>query len=143
MTQSFSDKGRLHEAEKALCWLRGWVTPEHVKSEFCDLCQSIERPVSVTTINSIILETNAAKEQPPKKSWHSYLERTFYLPFALVTWAFFINAFGGIMTLQVFAVVILDELKTPIDKWEFFFFKFMHDTFLFMSEIKLSLLFQY
>lgn len=45
-----------------------------------------------------------------------YLQKTFYRPFALVTWAFFINAFGGIMVLQVFAVVILEELGTPINK---------------------------
>ncbi|XP_001599893.2 facilitated trehalose transporter Tret1 isoform X2 [Nasonia vitripennis] len=113
-----ADKGRFNEAEKALCWLRGWVSPDHVKDEFRDLREAFQKPVNVTTINSIILEANSPAKQPPKKSWQSYLERTFYLPFALVTLAFFINAFGGIMVLQVYAVIILDELKTPIDKYK-------------------------
>ncbi|OXU23108.1 hypothetical protein TSAR_008500 [Trichomalopsis sarcophagae] len=113
-----ADKGRFNEAEKALCWLRGWVSPDHVKDEFRDLREAFQKPVNVTTINSIILEANSPAKHPPKKSWQSYLERTFYLPFALVTLAFFINAFGGIMVLQVYAVIILDELKTPIDKYK-------------------------
>ncbi|XP_014205686.1 facilitated trehalose transporter Tret1-like [Copidosoma floridanum] len=113
-----ADKGRLLEAERALCWLRGWVTPEHVRKEFRDLCETFNRPVTVTTINSIVRESHSLPKQPPKKSWHAYTERTFYMPFALVAWAFFINAFGGIMVLQVFAVVILDELNTPIDKYK-------------------------
>ena len=30
-------RGRYHDAEKALCWLRGWVSPEVVKDEFNQL----------------------------------------------------------------------------------------------------------
>jgi hypothetical protein len=71
----------------------------------------------MTSVNSIALEnSNGIKQKSSRKLWQSYLKRTFYLPFAIVALAFFINAFGGIMVLQVFAVVILDELKTPIDK---------------------------
>ncbi|KAJ8666957.1 hypothetical protein QAD02_008619, partial [Eretmocerus hayati] len=113
-------KGRLSDAEKALCWLRGWVTPDHVKGEFRGLCESIQRPINVMTINSIILEspvTTKPEQQPTKKTWHMYLQRTFYLPFILVTLVFFINAFGGIMVLQIYAVLILEKLNTPIDKY--------------------------
>ena len=115
---SDTGKGRFLEAEEALCWLRGWVTPAHIENEFRDLCAHFEKPTIIKPVTSITLEQahEPTKAEPVKKAWHFYLQRTFYLPFSLVTWAFFINAFGGIMVLQVFAVVILDELQTPIDK---------------------------
>ncbi|VVC25992.1 Sugar transporter, conserved site,Major facilitator superfamily domain,Major facilitator, sugar [Cinara cedri] len=30
-------KGKIEKAEKALCWLRGWVDSETIKSEYCEL----------------------------------------------------------------------------------------------------------
>jgi SP family facilitated glucose transporter-like MFS transporter 8 len=45
-------RGRIEEAERALCWLRGWVTPEVVKEEFNELMRynnTINREKSVTT----------------------------------------------------------------------------------------------
>jgi SP family facilitated glucose transporter-like MFS transporter 8 len=30
-------RGRKEDAERALCWLRGWVTPDVVKEEFHEL----------------------------------------------------------------------------------------------------------
>jgi SP family facilitated glucose transporter-like MFS transporter 8 len=30
-------RGRTEDAERALCWLRGWVTPDVVKEEFNQL----------------------------------------------------------------------------------------------------------
>jgi SP family facilitated glucose transporter-like MFS transporter 8 len=30
-------RGRYDEAERALCWLRGWVTPDTVREEFNQL----------------------------------------------------------------------------------------------------------
>jgi len=30
-------RGRYNDAEKALCWLRGWVTPDVVREEFNQL----------------------------------------------------------------------------------------------------------
>jgi Sugar (and other) transporter. len=32
-------RGRYKDAENALCWLRGWVTPEVVKEEFMQLVE--------------------------------------------------------------------------------------------------------
>lgn len=52
-----------------------------------------------------------------ERNWQAYTKRTFYLPFFLVTAAFFIGAFGGTATLQTFAVVIFEKLKAPIDEY--------------------------
>ena len=45
-------RGRTEEAERALCWLRGWVTPEVVEEEFNELMKysnTTKRKKSVTT----------------------------------------------------------------------------------------------
>ncbi|XP_043491640.1 facilitated trehalose transporter Tret1-like isoform X1 [Polistes fuscatus] len=96
-------KGRTKEAESALCWLRGWVNPIHVKTEFTGLCDIIRKPV------------DAMSEK--EKFWKSYKKKTCYAPFILVTIAFFIGAFGGTSILQTFAVVIFEEMSAPIDKY--------------------------
>ncbi|KAK2584483.1 hypothetical protein KPH14_006858 [Odynerus spinipes] len=96
-------KGRTKDAENALCWLRGWVDPVHVKSEFTELCESVEKPAEEVTDEETI--------------WKSYKKKTFYVPFILVTMAFFVGAFGGTSILQTFAVVIFEELSAPIDKY--------------------------
>lgn len=102
--QIFSVKGRLAESERALCWLRGWVSPSQVRNEFQALCQTIQKPAD---------NTDSDKE----KIWRSYTKQTFYLPFILVSAAFFISSFGGTATLQTFAVMIFAKLKAPIDNY--------------------------
>nr|XP_034185545.1 facilitated trehalose transporter Tret1 [Osmia lignaria] len=91
-------KGRTREAEQALCWLRGWVSPAQVQSEFRIICQDVHKPA-----------------ESKEKIWKSFSKRTFYMPFLLVTCAFFIGAFGGTITLQTFAVMIFVKLNAPIE----------------------------
>jgi len=100
----FSVRGRLTESEHALCWLRGWVSPSQVQEEFQALREAVRKSTD---------DTDSDKET----IWQSYTKRTFYLPFILVTTAFFIGSFGGTSTLQTFAVVIFAKLKAPIDKY--------------------------
>lgn len=97
-------KGRFAESERALCWFRGWASPSQVQSEFQMICETVQKPAD---------STNSDK----RKIWRSYTKRTFYLPFILVSAAFFISSFGGPATLQTFAVIIFAKLKAPIDKY--------------------------
>ena len=97
---NFSGKGRQREAERALCWLRGWVSPIHVQSELRIICQDVQKPA-----------------ESKEKIWKSFGKRTFYVPFFLVSIAFCIGAFGGTSTLQTYAVLIFDSLDAPLDKY--------------------------
>ncbi|XP_072762137.1 facilitated trehalose transporter Tret1 [Anoplolepis gracilipes] len=97
-------KGRFAEAERALCWLRGWASPAQVENEFQAVCETIQKPAD---------NTDSGKEE----IWRAYTKRTFYIPFILVSAAFFISTFGGTGILQTFAVVIFAKLKAPIDKY--------------------------
>ncbi|XP_076220601.1 facilitated trehalose transporter Tret1 isoform X2 [Nomia melanderi] len=93
-------KGRLKKAEDALCWLRGWVGPAEVKSEFDIVCQEVHKPA-----------------ESREKIWRDFSKRTFYMPFLLVTWAFFVGSFGGTITMQTFAVVVFERLNAPIEQY--------------------------
>lgn len=93
-------KGRLKNAEDALCWLRGWVGPGEVKAEFDIICQEIHKPA-----------------ESREKIWRDFSKSTFYMPFLLVTWAFFVGSFGGTITMQTFAVVVFERLNAPIDQY--------------------------
>ncbi|EZA50255.1 Facilitated trehalose transporter Tret1 [Ooceraea biroi] len=97
-------RGRLKESEHALCWLRGWVSPLQVQKEFQTLREAVQKPADDTDANKEVI-------------WRLYTKRTVYLPFILVSTAFFIGSFGGTSTLQTFAVVIFAKLKAPIDKY--------------------------
>ncbi|XP_050453617.1 facilitated trehalose transporter Tret1-like [Cataglyphis hispanica] len=99
-------KGRFAESERALCWLRGWTSPSNpqVQNEFQTICETVQKPADST-------------DSDKKEIWRSYTKRTFYMPFILVSAAFFISSFGGSATLQTFAVLIFAKLKAPIDKY--------------------------
>lgn len=91
--------GRLEEAKKSLCWLRGWVDEKEVA-------------VELTSLKEVL--TN---KEPPKRSWGPYLKRTFILPYLLVSYCFLIGHFGGMTTLQTFAVGMFKDVGTPLDEY--------------------------
>ncbi|KAL1116409.1 hypothetical protein AAG570_004883 [Ranatra chinensis] len=92
-------RGRLEEAEKSLMWLRGWVDREEVQEELADLKETIRA------------DGRAAPW------WRPYAKKSFLHPFALVTLAFAIGHFGGMTTLQTFAVGIFTAVGSPLDKY--------------------------
>ena len=99
-----ADKGRVSDAEKSLCWLRGWVDPPQVQMELSELVASL------TT-------SNPNKSETSKSSWRNYTRRTFLLPYCLVSAGFFFGHFAGMTTLQTYAVRIFAMLGAPIDKY--------------------------
>lgn len=100
-----ANKGRMTDAENALCWLRGWVKPVHVKEEFQQISELVKSVQADTKTNSKL------------KILKHYHKRNFYVPFLLVAITFFVSTFNGSSTLQTYAVLIFEGLDTPIDKY--------------------------
>ncbi|KAF6203369.1 hypothetical protein GE061_003788 [Apolygus lucorum] len=90
-------KDRFKEVERSLMWLRGWVPSSHVKKEVEDLQTS----------------NNTASVESPFQC-KLYKDPTFYKPFLLVSFTFFVGHFGGMSTLQTYAVGIYESIKSPI-----------------------------
>ncbi|KAG8227760.1 hypothetical protein J437_LFUL005765 [Ladona fulva] len=122
-------KGRLEDAENALRWLRGWVPATHVKKEFDVLVTNIQgQKVARSRKTQKQLARAAAPEEVPKnktlasKLWariifrvRPYLLRTFVRPYMIICVAFFVGHFGGMTTLQTFAVSIYANVGSPVD----------------------------
>ncbi|XP_043483051.1 facilitated trehalose transporter Tret1 [Leptopilina heterotoma] len=100
-----ASKGRIAEAERSLCWLRGWTSPTEVNTEF----HQITDMVKSVKIN--------AKENSILKNLHHYNKKNFYKPFILVAITFFVSTFNGSLVLQTNAVEIFEGLKSPIEKY--------------------------
>lgn len=101
-------KGRVSEARHALCWLRGWVSFNHVEQEFNEIYNalSVRRK-----------EATEAQLLPFYKRFEPFTSQGFISPFILVSATFFIGHFSGKTPLQTYAVQIFHTLKAPIDKY--------------------------
>jgi hypothetical protein len=77
-------RGRTEEAERALCWLRGWVTPDVVREEFNQLVSyntASRNPVATPTIqfSTLVSGSNPVLLAPytvPLQSAPFYYRRT-------------------------------------------------------------------
>jgi len=100
------------DAEKSLCWLRGWVEPHEVQYELSELVSAL------TTHNpSNKHKAPSLSSIPSCSSWRNYTKRTFLQPFCLIAAGFFFGHFAGMTTLQTYAVSIFAKLGAPIDKY--------------------------
>ncbi|XP_018908021.1 facilitated trehalose transporter Tret1 isoform X2 [Bemisia tabaci] len=96
-------KGRITAAEKALCWLRGWVEPDSVQSELSLLQKSHDQSLN--------------RSSPTSSMYIMYMKRTFLIPFLIITMSYFIGHFGGMTVIQTYVVSIFEDLGAPIDKY--------------------------
>lgn len=83
-------KGRITAAEKALCWLRGWVEPDSVQSELSLLQKSHDQSLN--------------RSSPTSSMYIMYMKRTFLIPFLIITMSYFIGHFGGMTVIQTYVV---------------------------------------
>lgn len=96
-------KNREEDAKKSLMWLRGWLKNfDTVKQEFNQIEKSLKSSID---------------DDKETKNFKSFTNRSFLMPYLIVSLAFFIGHFSGMTTLQTYAVPIFAELKAPIDKY--------------------------
>lgn len=108
-----ASQGRTRDAERSLCWLRGWVKPAAVAEELHQLEDSLKRQGGAAGGDD---KAKAAGEKQPAW-WRAYTRRTFLQPYLLVSVSFFIGHFSGMTTLQTYSVSIFTTLGAPIDKY--------------------------
>ncbi|XP_046976948.1 facilitated trehalose transporter Tret1-like isoform X1 [Vanessa cardui] len=96
-----------NEAMKSLQWLRGWTNPQAVEDELKDIQALYKRKEA----------GNEDQEETLKEKIVLYLDKTFLVPYFLVSFSFFVGHFSGMTTLQTYAVTIFQMLEAPIDKY--------------------------
>lgn len=90
-------KGRVEDAKRSLCWLRGWVPFAIVEEEF-QLIHDV--------LDTKRREADAMKLLPFYKRLEPFTKRGFVAPFMLVSGAFLIGHFSGKTPLQTYAVQV-------------------------------------
>ncbi|XP_026497541.1 facilitated trehalose transporter Tret1-like isoform X2 [Vanessa tameamea] len=98
---------RHNEAMESLQWLRGWTSKEVVEDELKDIQALYKRKEAGTE----------DQEETLKEKIVLYLDKTFLVPYFLVSFSFFVGHFSGMTTLQTYAVTIFQMLEAPIDKY--------------------------
>lgn len=106
-------KDRVREAEKSLCWLRGWVPREVVADEFNKLMEHNGRSVSCNTCLKQNLKCSHARQ--------TFTEKLFELkrksnrkPFLIILSMFFLTNFTGDFSMRPFLAQIFKAYESPI-----------------------------
>lgn len=118
-------KGRLKEAEKSLCWLRGWVEPELIQEEFRELVRHNDRSyaskkqeIKIKVISDSGLHedhSTAVKKILKFLRLSDIFRRQTVQPLLLIIVLFFFHHFSGPSGTRPFMVPIFEDFKTPID----------------------------
>ncbi|KAJ2954361.1 hypothetical protein O0L34_g2623 [Tuta absoluta] len=104
---------RLDDAKKSLHWLRGWKKTDSIDKELADIVKLYEK----NTNEKVKFDQNEDDDENFWSKISCYTEKSFLIPFFLVSYAFFVGHFSGMTTLQTYAVSIFQMLEAPIDKY--------------------------
>ncbi|CAH1394917.1 unnamed protein product [Nezara viridula] len=123
-------RGRLKEAENALCWLRGWVTPEHVKKEFDELTRYTERtklrkikgvvnPAFTGDDDTVGQQTEKEFEElTMKEKIKDFLRPSMLKPLGLIVGFFVFANFTGITATRPYMVLIARDYNMPLEAYK-------------------------
>ncbi|KAL1116672.1 hypothetical protein AAG570_005144, partial [Ranatra chinensis] len=113
-------KGRLEDAEKALCWLRGWVRPEAVRKE-------LEELIEHHTHNGPALANNATPTLNSSGSLNehsSFADKLVYLtkpamrkPLGIIIGYFFFFYASGFSCVRPYMVPVFKKLQITMDPY--------------------------
>lgn len=106
-------KNRHAEALLSLQWLRGWVSPKAVQSEFDELQKF--SVASSTCAKCASTQSLCSHAQPTlRRKMHELTRKRNLRPFFLLSLAFFIVNFSGVYAIRPYMVQILNAYGIPI-----------------------------
>lgn len=118
---------RFEEAEKALCWLRGWVPPSAVKKEFDELMLYSENMKKTKHALHSVAENGVTQETSKKITFREsvfwrklseLLKPQTLRPLSLVLMFFFFQNTSGFTAIRPYMVELFQELRLLLDaKW--------------------------
>ncbi|PSN58216.1 hypothetical protein C0J52_05971 [Blattella germanica] len=103
-------RGRVEEAEKSLCWLRGWVKPNAVKKELEELTRYTENMKSLKLADA----QNGSSNSCMRKIRDLVRPQTFR-PLTLVIMFFFFQHWSGFSAMRPYMVKVFEEFGLPVD----------------------------
>ena len=102
-------RGRVIDAEKSLCWLRGWVPPSAVKKELKELIQYTEN--NKNTKKTVNEDGGGAFVRKIRL----ILEPQTIRPLSLVIMFFFFQHWSGLSGMRPYMVQVFKEYGVPVD----------------------------
>lgn len=118
-------RGRFEEAEKSLCWLRGWVSPAAVSREFNELVLYTEKMKRLKHGPPKSAEGDDAERVSPSDvacregvcvgKIRQLLKPQTLRPLSLVLMFFFFQHASGFTAMRPYLVQVFDEFGLPLD----------------------------
>ncbi|KAF5288904.1 hypothetical protein FQA39_LY03783 [Lamprigera yunnana] len=112
-------KNRIEHAKESLAWLRGWTEPKHIELEFENICKNNQVCISKNNIEERS-ESHADQDNDTKtllKKIEAFVKKSFWWPFSMVSFIYFLSHFTGGTTLRIYAVKLFSTLEVPLDKY--------------------------
>ncbi|XP_023724431.1 facilitated trehalose transporter Tret1-2 homolog isoform X2 [Cryptotermes secundus] len=118
-------RGRFEEAERSLCWLRGWVPPSAVKKEFNDLVlysENIKKlkdePYKTAENEGVATATDvSSRDSAFKRKLRELLKPQTLRPLSLVLMFFFFQHSSGFTAMRPYMVQVFEEFGLPINAY--------------------------
>lgn len=122
-------KGKVKKAERALCWLRGWVSSQQVQKEMSALISHIEEKGKIRIVSTSdgeyklvpLDDVKDAEKQQTVEHKSGAMQNMRYLlrpevqrPLRLVLVYFFCSHCAALMGMRPFFIQIFDDLRMPI-----------------------------
>uniref|UniRef100_A0A1B6CBK7 Major facilitator superfamily (MFS) profile domain-containing protein n=1 Tax=Clastoptera arizonana TaxID=38151 RepID=A0A1B6CBK7_9HEMI len=121
-------KGRVRDAEKSLCWLRGWTSPRHVQTELAASIDHLElnrkervRKMSIMMVEyHKILPSDIVENQQVQKEisllhrFEVFLQPQVMKPLRLIIFYFFVSHCIGLTAMRPFYVSIFNRMNLPL-----------------------------
>jgi hypothetical protein len=115
----------LEEAQRSLCWLRGWVPPDAVKKEFSELVLYSEGLKTLngdacksTETGDVVASTDSCfRESAFMRKVRDLLQPQTLRPLSLVLMFFFFQHCSGFTALRPYMVQVFQEFGLPMDAY--------------------------